>query len=101
MEIPIAIHKDENSVYGVVVPSVPGCFSWGDSIEDALSNACQAIYSHVEAMIDEGIPVQIGDSAIEDLAGIDEYAGATWALVHIDLSKFAHNPERINGGISR
>ena len=92
MEIPVAIHKDENRVYGVVVPSVPGCCAWGDSIEDALSNAQQAIYSDVEAMIAEGIPVQIGQFAIEDLAGIDEYAGATWALVQIDLSQFASNP---------
>ena len=54
MEIPVAIHKDENSVYGVIVPDVPGCFSWGDSIEDAMQNTREAIYSHVQAMLAEG-----------------------------------------------
>jgi predicted RNase H-like HicB family nuclease len=54
MEIPVAIHKDEISVYGVIVPDVPGCFSWGDSIEDAMQNTREAIYSHVQAMLAEG-----------------------------------------------
>ena len=36
MFIPVAIHKDEGSVFGVSVPDVPGCFSYGDTVEDAL-----------------------------------------------------------------
>lgn len=96
MEIPVAIHKDENSVYGVIIPDVPGCFSWGDSIDDALINARQAIYSHVEALLQEGAPVEISQSNIDDLAGGDAYAGATWALVQIDLSNLDRKPAPIN-----
>lgn len=84
MEIPIAIHKDENSVYGVIVPDVPGCFSWGDSIEDAISNAREAIYAPLGAMLDEGMQVDISPSRIEDLAASRDYAGAVWALVDVD-----------------
>lgn len=62
MQIPIAIHKDQNSVYGVIVPDVPGCFSWGYSIEDAKRNTREAIYSHVQATLAEGIPVEIRQS---------------------------------------
>jgi predicted RNase H-like HicB family nuclease len=85
MEIPVAIHKDENSVYGVIVPDVPGCFSWGDSIEDAMQNTREAIYSHVQAMLAEGVPVEIRQSSIEDLAAAHGYVGAVWALVQIDV----------------
>jgi predicted RNase H-like HicB family nuclease len=100
MDIPVAIHKDENSVYGVVVPSVPGCFSWGDTLEGALTNARQAIYSHIQAMMDEGIPVEIGQTKIDDLAESDAYLGATWAVVQVDLSKIRSAPAQTDGTIS-
>lgn len=87
MEIPIAIHKDQNSAFGVIVPDVPGCFSWGDSIEDALMNTRKAIHSHVQAMLAEGMPVEIRQSKIEDLAAADGYVGAFSALVQVDVSK--------------
>lgn len=101
MEIPVAIHKDENSVYGVTVPDVPGCFSWGDSIEEAMKNTREAIYSHVQVMLAEGIPVEIRQSKIEDLAVDNGYVGAVWALVQVDLSKLDPKPERINVSIPR
>jgi predicted RNase H-like HicB family nuclease len=87
MEIPLAIHKDENSVYGVIVPDLPGCFSWGESIEDAIKNACAAIGVHVEAMRGQGMPVDIRPSSIEDLSSLDDYAGAVWSSVKIDWLK--------------
>ncbi len=101
MEIPVAIHKDEHSVYGVIVPDLPGCFSWGDTVEDAMKNAREAIYAHVEAMLNEGMPVHMTQSRIEDLAALDDYAGALWALVQVDLSKLDPKPERINVSIPR
>ncbi|WP_426174744.1 type II toxin-antitoxin system HicB family antitoxin [Massilia sp. TWR1-2-2] len=97
MDIPVAIHKDEDSVYGVVVPGVPGCFSWGDSIDDALINAREAISSQVAAMIDEGLPVDLGHSKIEDFAQRDGYAGVTWALVQVDLSQLEARLQLVKG----
>ena len=93
MEISVAIHKDEDSVYGVIVPDLPGCFSWGDTLEDAMKNAREAIYGHVEALLIEGMQVRIAQSRIEDLATLDDYAGALWALVQVDLSKL--DPKRL------
>lgn len=87
MELPVALHKDENSVYGVIVPDVPGCFSWGGSIEDAMKNTREAIYCHVQTMLAEGIPVEIRQSKIEDFASADDYVGAVWAVLQIDVSK--------------
>lgn len=101
MEIPVAIHKDQNSVYGVSVPDLPGCFSWGDSIEDAMKNVREAIYAHVESMLSESMQVGIVQSRIEDLSAGDDYANAVWALVQVDLSKLDPKPERINVSIPR
>ena len=33
----IVIHKDPESCYGVTVPDLPGCFSAGNTIEEALT----------------------------------------------------------------
>ena len=47
MRFPIVIHKDETSAYGVTVPDLPGCFSAGDTPEDAIVSAQEAIeWSH-------------------------------------------------------
>jgi predicted RNase H-like HicB family nuclease len=101
MEIPVAIFKDEGSVYGVNVPDIRGCHSWGDTIDDALKNAKEAIYSHVETLVELGAPVEIAQSRIEVLAQQAEYAGAVWALVNVELEKLDSKPERINISIPR
>ncbi len=36
MNYPVVIHKDKNSDYGVTVPDLPGCFSAGTTMEEAL-----------------------------------------------------------------
>ena len=40
MFYPIAIEAgDETTAYGVTVPDLPGCFSAGDTLEEAVKNA--------------------------------------------------------------
>lgn len=43
MKYPIAIHKDIDSCYGVTVPDVPGCFSAGETLDEAMNNVQEAI----------------------------------------------------------
>ena len=37
MKYPIVIHKDQHSDYGILFPDLPGCFSAGSSIEEAMA----------------------------------------------------------------
>ncbi len=37
------VHKDPDSCYGVQFPDVPGVFSAGDTIDEAVANAAEAI----------------------------------------------------------
>ncbi len=102
MELPLAIHKDKDSVYGVTVPDVPGCYSWGDTIDDAIRNAREAVYSHFEAVAADGSVIdELTPSNIESLAMQDEFAGAIWALVDIDISRLDTRPARINISVPR
>lgn len=102
MELPLAIHKDKDSVYGVTVPDVPGCYSWGDTIDDAIRNAREAVYSHFEAVATDGGAIdELNPSNIESLAAREEFAGAIWALVDIDISRLDTRPARINISVPR
>lgn len=101
MEIPVVIHKDEGSVYGVIVPDIPGCHSWGDTIDDALKNTKAAIQSHIETLLELSESVEVTASKIEDLVKVEEYAGGIWAVVDVDLSKLDAKPERINISLPR
>jgi predicted RNase H-like HicB family nuclease len=38
---------DAKHVFGVVVPDLPGCFSAGDTLDDALINSREAILLHL------------------------------------------------------
>ncbi len=41
--------------WDVVFPDLPGCVSQGDSVEDALRNAVEALALHIEGMVAEGL----------------------------------------------
>ncbi len=101
MEFPIAIHKDDGTVYGVIVPDIPGCHSYGETINEAICNAKEAVYGHIETLLELGEKADFSASSIDDLAKQDEYAGAIWALVNVDLSELDPKPERVNVSLPR
>lgn len=92
MQFPIAIHKDEGSVYGVTVPDIPGVHSWGDTIDDAVRNTREAIAGHLQTLVELGEDVDVTCSTIEDLTKQDEYAGAVWALIDVDAEELDRTP---------
>lgn len=48
------IEKDQDSAFGVWFPDVEGCFSAGDTVDEAVSNAAAALRQHVEAIESAG-----------------------------------------------
>ena len=57
MKYAIVVHKDPGSSYGVTVPSLPGCFSGGDTLDKAFANAREAIVCHIEGCLLEDQPI--------------------------------------------
>jgi predicted RNase H-like HicB family nuclease len=49
--------EPDGSAYNVSVPALPGCYTWGESFEDALRMAREAIAGHVAALHQLGEPV--------------------------------------------
>ena len=44
---PVIIHKDRHSAFGVTVPDLPGCFSAGATLDEALRNVQEAVEVHL------------------------------------------------------
>jgi predicted RNase H-like HicB family nuclease len=95
MRYPAVIHKDPDSDYGVTVPDLPGCFSAGDTMDEALNNATEAIELHVEGLMLDNEPVP-PPTSIEHHQKNPQYADGIWALVSVDLSKIGGPARRIN-----
>jgi len=51
------VHKDEGTSYGVSFPDVPGCISAGDTMDEALVNAAEALAGHLALLREDGDPI--------------------------------------------
>lgn len=63
MDYTVLIHRAEEGGYWTEVPALPGCFSQGESIEEALDNTREAIECHVAALREDGQDVS-GDNGL-------------------------------------
>ena len=95
MRYPVVTHKEKGSDYGVTVPDLPGCFSAGRTMQDALEAAHEAIATHIEGMLLDGERVP-PPTSIDLRHGNPDYAGGVWALVPVDLGKLSGRAKRIN-----
>ncbi|WP_423371047.1 type II toxin-antitoxin system HicB family antitoxin [Burkholderia sp. LMG 32019] len=89
MEFPIAIHKDDGTVYGVTVPDIQGVHSWGETMDEAIENTRIAITSHVETLLALGEGAHFNCSTMDQLASDPDYAGAVWATIEVELPRRA------------
>ncbi len=95
MRFPVVIHKEKDSDYGVTVPDLPGCFSAGDTTDDALSNVIEAIECHIEGMLMDGEQIP-QPQTIEKYRKMREFSGGIWALVDISIAKLSGKAKRVN-----
>ncbi len=97
---PIAIEPgDGKHAFGVIVPDLPGCFSAGDSLDDAMAQARDAILLHLEGLQGEGTAAsgQPGPPSPVDMhAGNPDFKGWIWAIVEIDPEDLSDGVERVN-----
>lgn len=92
----VAIEKgDENNAFGVTVPDIPGCFSAGDTFEEALEGVKEAIAGHLELLAEEGEEIPLASNASKFL-DLEEYQGYIWAVVDIDVGRYLGKAEKIN-----
>ena len=85
MRYPIAIEPgDATHAYGVVVPDLPGCFSAGDTLDEAMVNAESAVLAWMETTLDQGGTIPSASSLDTLREAHPEFRDWVWALVTID-----------------
>ncbi|EAA7439922.1 type II toxin-antitoxin system HicB family antitoxin [Salmonella enterica subsp. enterica serovar Abaetetuba] len=94
MLYPVAIDKS-NSSFGVRVPDIPGCFSGGDSYQDAIEGVREAIDAHIELLVEDGEAIPEATS-VENWLNNPDYTGVVWALVDVDVTRLMGKTEKIN-----
>ena len=57
MRYTVVLFPEEDGGFSVEVPALPGCFSYGNSITEALRMAEEAICCHIEGLRKDGLPV--------------------------------------------
>ena len=95
MKFVLAIQTDAGKAYGVTVPDLAGCFSSGDSLEEALENAAEAIDAHVELLAESGQELVPVKSLTEHKSNPD-YQGADWVIIDVPVEKYYGPSEKIN-----
>ena len=55
MKLRVVLEPSEDGGYTIFVPSLPGCISEGESVEDALGNIQEAIVLYLEPVEDDWV----------------------------------------------
>ena len=96
MRYPIIMHTENHRVFGVTVPDLPGCFSVGDSIEEAIDNAHEAIMLYIEDMVADGESIPSPTQIVDMTDFYPDEGTALLAYVDVDLEPVLGPAKRIN-----
>jgi predicted RNase H-like HicB family nuclease len=93
---PIAIEQgSEGTAFGIVVPDLPGCFSAGDTLDDAMMGVEEAVAAWIDAALDAGDTIP-APSSLDVIQADAIYSGWTFAVVSVDPGLLDDTIERVN-----
>ena len=63
----VIVEPDENNTFHGFVPVLPGCHTWGETIENTKNNLRDAIKAYINSLIDdnEAVPTDSGLEFLE------------------------------------
>ena len=68
----ILLRKEKEGGYTVIVPSLPGCVTYGDTIEEAIEKAKEAIELYIESLKAHGEEIPTEEDTLEYTVSIQE-----------------------------
>ena len=63
----VILERDPCSGFTALVPALPGCVSEGESVEEAVQNAKEAIGLYLETLKEDGLPLPDSDVLLEEV----------------------------------
>jgi len=70
----VLLRKEAEGGYTVLVPSLPGCVTYGDTVEEAIEMAREAIQLYIESLREHNEPVPTEEGTLEYNLTIETYA---------------------------
>lgn len=95
MRYPIYLHQADDGSFSGFVPDVIGCYLAGDTIDDAIVDAANALDTYFEYMSEKGqTPAEA--KTVADHLNDEDCNGGIWAYVDIDLTKYEGRTTKLN-----
>ena len=96
MKFTIAIEVGtKKTAFGVVVPDLPGCFSAGDTVEEAFDNAREIIDTFCKIRAEEGKKLP-NPKPMSEWQADKEYAGWAWGIIDVPVEQYFEKAIKIN-----
>ena len=68
MKFNVTIDRDEDGIWVVECPAIPGCVSQGNTKDEALTNVQEAIALCLEVRAEQGLPLTVETRQVEVVA---------------------------------
>lgn len=96
MRYPIAIEPGtDQTAFGIAIPDLPGCFSAGDTLDEALTAAEQAAAAWIDATLDDGKPIP-KPTSLDAIRTNPDYVGWSFGVITIDPALLDDTITRVN-----
>ncbi len=70
----ILLRKEPEGGYTVIVPSLPGCVTYGGTIEEAIKMAKEAIELYIESLKEHGEEIPTEEATLEYTLTVEAHA---------------------------
>jgi predicted RNase H-like HicB family nuclease len=70
----ILLRKEPEGGYTVIVPSLPGCVTYGDTVEEAIEMAKETIELYIESLKEHGEEIPTEEGTLEYTLTVEAYA---------------------------
>lgn len=96
MRYPVMIEAgDDNTAWSVVVPDLPGCFSAGDTLDEAMAAVEEAAAAWIDTALDAGRAIP-RPSSVQACLAKGEFSGWMVAFTEVDPALLDDTIERVN-----